>query len=57
MSHVLTLTPTVWLGVLRWSSDLSNTDWLLSRRWILTEMLICLRSGASPEFFCCLDGV
>jgi hypothetical protein len=57
MSHALTRAPTVWLGVLRWSADLSNADWLLSRRWILTEILFCLRSGASPEFFCCVDGV
>lgn len=57
LSHALTRAATVWLGVLRWSVDLLNGDWLLSRRWILTEILFCLRSGASPEFFCCVDGV
>ncbi len=57
LSNALTRAPTVWLGVLRWSADQLNADWLLSRRWILTEILFCLRSGASPEFFCCVDGV
>lgn len=57
LSRRLTKSPTVWLGVLRWSSDALNTEWLLSRRWILTEMLLCLRSKARAEFFCCLDGV
>ena len=57
VSEKLKTSPITWLGVLRWSSDLLNADWILNRRWILTEMLMCLRSGAAPEFYCCLDGV
>ena len=57
MSQILTKSPIVWLGVVRWSSDMLDTEWLLSRRWILTEILLCLSSGAAAEFYCCLDGV
>ena len=57
LSEKFRTSPLTWLGVLRWSSDLLNADWLLRRRWILTEMLICSRSGGIPEFYCCLDGV